>query len=60
MAYVDNSNLLAAGRTTKDAYRILEKAYIVCLKWGTKYGFCFNPSKYHAIYFSKPGTARST
>ena len=53
LGFVDDTTLIAYGKTTKDTCRQLETVHEECLKWADKHGAKFAPAKYELIHFTR-------
>jgi hypothetical protein len=53
MGFVDDSNILAFGETTRANCKKLEEAHDKCLQWAAKHGAAFAPQKYQLIHFTR-------
>ena len=51
-AFVDDTTLLAYGRTTEGNCRTLSQAHERCLDWANRYGATFSPDKYDLIHLA--------
>lgn len=52
-AFIDDTNLLAIGPSTKKNCLSLAKAYKGCLEWAEIYGAVFAPSKYQLLHLTR-------
>ena len=53
MGFVDDSNILAYGKSTEGNCRKLEAAHDKCVEWASKHGAAFAPQKYQLIHFTR-------
>ena len=51
--FVDDTTLLAYGRSTESNCRTLSRAHDCCMKWARRYGASFAPDKYELIHLSR-------
>jgi hypothetical protein len=53
MGFVDDTHILAYGKSTEDNCRRIELAHYKCLIWARKFGIKFAPQKYELIHFTR-------
>jgi Reverse transcriptase (RNA-dependent DNA polymerase) len=53
IGFVDDTNILAYGKSTAATCKALEEAHSRCLLWAKKFGIKFAPSKYELIHFTR-------
>lgn len=53
IGFVDDTNILAYGKSTAETCRLLEEAHSKCLAWAKKFGMKFAPAKYELIHFTR-------
>jgi hypothetical protein len=56
IAFVDDVNALAFGKTTADNCRTLQGLHERCLEWARSHGASFAPEKYILVHFTKART----
>ena len=52
IGFADDLNILVYKLSTESNYRTLERTYIKCLKWASKFNIKFTPKKYKLIHFT--------
>ena len=50
--FVDDTNILAFGRSTQETCKNLEEAHQHCVGWAHRHGAAFAPDKYHLIHLT--------
>ena len=53
MGFVDDTNILAWGKTTEENCRKLELAHERCVQWAKTHGATWSPQKYMLIHFTR-------
>jgi hypothetical protein len=53
IGFVDDTNILAYGKSTAATCKALEEAHSRCLLWAKKFGIKFALSKYELIHFTR-------
>ncbi|RKF79934.1 hypothetical protein GcM3_050030 [Golovinomyces cichoracearum] len=51
--FVDDTTIVAWGKTVHDNCKSLERAHKKCFKWASRYGSTFAPEKYQLVHFSR-------
>ncbi len=51
--FVDDTHLLAYGKSTAENCATLERAHTVCEEWARRHGACFAPAKYSLMHLAK-------
>ena len=52
IGFADDLNILAYRLSTESNYRTLERTYIKCLEWASRFNIKFTPKKYKLIHFT--------
>ena len=53
LGFVDDVNILAYGKSTEGNCRTLENMHEKCMKWASRHGSVFAPTKYELIHLSR-------